>query len=134
MYNIPRKKFLGTKFGQKKPKIRPRISFFFFASRLHQDCSLGQCLKSSRAETSKKKKKKKKNRTEKVAQIGAEMIFFILMSWNVYSHLLVCWKIVRENVFVAHRILFWKESIYTLDSLDDSNLIRPDLKTLLHPL
>ena len=44
-----------------------------------QDCSLGQCLTVSRAETSNKKKI--------VAQTGAEMIFSILVSSSVHSNL-----------------------------------------------
>ena len=44
-----------------------------------QDRSLGQCLASSRAETSKK---------HFVAEIGAEMIFPILMSSSVHSNML----------------------------------------------
>ena len=43
-----------------------------------QDCSLGQCLTSSRAETYKNKF---------VARIGAKMIFSVLMSWSFHSNL-----------------------------------------------
>ena len=61
------------------PQIGSEISFCHFLKVVSlvfldilQDCSLGQCLTSSRAETSKKPKKL-------VAQIGAKMIFSILM-------------------------------------------------------
>ena len=57
-----------------------------------QDCSLGQCLRSSRAETSKKKKKKKKI----VARIGAEMILSILILLSVLSNLLV--SLSKEDI------------------------------------
>ena len=64
------------------------MSFFKFGSLVFlgiaQDCSLGQCLTSNIAKTLKKKKKKKN-----VAQIGAEIIFFILMLSSVHSNLLV---------------------------------------------
>ena len=51
-----------------------------------QDCSLGQCLTASRAETSKKKLGGK---------IGGEMIFFsILMLPNIRSNLLVIFALI----------------------------------------
>ena len=60
-------KKLGTQIGSE-------IMVFAIFLDIAQDCSLGQCLTSSRAETSKKKKKKKS---------GAKMIFSILMSFSI---------------------------------------------------
>ena len=60
-----------------------------------QNCSLGQCLTSSRATTSKKKKK----------VVGAEMIFSILMSLSVHSNLSIvkasnfCGKGLRQRSY-----------------------------------
>ena len=54
----------------------PKLRFYLFL----KVASLGQCLPSNRAEISKK---------SFVAQIGTEMIFFILMSLSVHSDLLV---------------------------------------------
>ena len=56
------------------------FSAFFNVASLHfldiaQDCSLGQCLTSSGAKTSKK---------NFVAKLGTEMIFSILMSLSVH--------------------------------------------------
>ena len=48
-----------------------------------QDCSLGQCLTSIRAKTSKKF----------VAQIGVKMIFSILMLSSIHSKVLVIYEI-----------------------------------------
>ena len=62
-------KKLGTQIGSE-------IMVFAIFLDIAQDCSLGQCLTSSRAETSKKKKKKKKKN-------GAKMIFSILMSFSI---------------------------------------------------
>ena len=59
-------KKLGTQIGSE-------IMVFAIFLDIAQDCSLGQCLTSSRAETSKKKKKKN----------GAKMIFSILMSFSI---------------------------------------------------
>ena len=59
-------KKLGTQIGSE-------IMVFAIFLDIAQDCSLGQCLTSSRAETSKKKKKKS----------GAKMIFSILMSFSI---------------------------------------------------
>ena len=75
------KKIRGSQTGS---EIRVFFHFLKVASLyfldIAQDCSLGQCLTSSRAETSKK---------EFVAEIGAEMMFSILMSSSVHSNLLV---------------------------------------------
>ena len=60
-------KKLGTQIGSE-------IMVFTIFLDIAQDCSLGQCLTSSTAETSKKKKKKKN---------GAKMIFSILMSFSI---------------------------------------------------
>ena len=55
------------------PKLGPKFGFLPFSQSciirlvfldIAQDCSLGQCLSSSKAEISKKKKKKKKNWVE----------------------------------------------------------------------
>ena len=61
-----------------------------------QDCSLGQCLTSSRSETSKK---------YFVAKIGAEMIFSILVSSIVHSNLLVTNVMVRyiSNIYFFNK-------------------------------
>ena len=67
-----RDKAHGRKLGT---QIGSEIMVFAIFLDIAQDCSLGQCLTSSRAETSKKKKKKKIG-----AKIGAKMVFSILMS------------------------------------------------------
>ena len=69
-------KFVGPKLG---------LCYFLMVASLYfldiaQDCSLGQYLISSRAETSKK---------YLVAKIGSEMIFSIPMSVSVHSNLVV---------------------------------------------
>ena len=82
-----------------------------------QDCSLGQCLTSSRAETSKKKVKKKF-----ITQIGAEMIFSILMSSSVYSNLLVL--VLKEDLRAIHyqRPLKYLEKHFLLHDLHQMNI------------
>ena len=74
-----KKKFEG-------PKLGPKLDFLPFLKVISlvfldiaQDYSLGQCLTSSRAEAFK---------NNFVAQIWAEMIFFILMLSSVHSNLL----------------------------------------------
>ena len=72
-------------------KIKFFLSFFKFGSLVFlgiaQECSLRECLTTNIAKTS---TTTKKNKTKKnVAQIGAEMIFFILMLSSVHSNLLV---------------------------------------------
>ena len=99
------KKFESLKLGSKLELgfcYFLEISFLVF---LHivLDCSLGQCLTSNRAETSKK---------NFVAQTGAEMIFSILMSSSLHSNLLVLtnviynaslhrWYTTRNNNFLT---------------------------------
>ena len=51
-----------------------------------EDCSLGQCLTFSRAETS------EIFENHFGAQTGAKMIFSILMSWSIHLNLLVVFK------------------------------------------
>ena len=71
------------------------------------NCSLGQCLTSSTAKTSKKKKKKK--------VVGAEIIFYILMSLNVHSNLLVYsknLKFLRKRTSAKILYLLLKGQIY----------------------
>ena len=69
-------------FLREEVKIGPKLGFLSFSQvflDIVQDSSLGQCLTSSGAETSKKI----------VAQIGAKMIFSILVSSSIQSNLLV---------------------------------------------
>ena len=72
------------------PKLGPKFGFLPFSQSciirlvfldIAQDCSLGQCLSSSKAEISKKKKKKLSR--------NSEMIFSILMLSIIHSELLV---------------------------------------------
>ena len=76
-----------------------------------QDCSLGQCLTSSRAETSK---------IFFEAQIVVEMIFSILMSWSIHSDLLVkfCSVLFSCNIIRVNHFIFF--STYSNNSVLDT--------------
>ena len=72
------------------PKLGPKFGFLPFSQSciirlvfldIAQDCSLGQCLSSSKAEITKKKKKNLSR--------NSEMIFSILMLSIIHSDLLV---------------------------------------------
>ena len=70
-----------------------------------QNCSLGQCLTSSTAKTSKKKKK----------VVRAEIIFSILMSLSVHSNLLVYsknLKFLRKRTSAKILYLLLKGQVY----------------------
>ena len=78
------------------PKLRYFLKVGSLAfSDIAQDRSFGQCLTSSRAEASKKKKKKI------VVEIGAEMMFSVLMLLSVHSNLLVFQKIRLGKISIT---------------------------------
>ena len=61
-----------------------------------EDCSLGQCLTFSRAETSEIFEKKIE------AQIGAEMIISIQMSWSIHLN----WFAAFKTIVVTKALIF----------------------------
>ena len=69
------------------PKLDQKLRFLPFS----QDCNFGQCLTPIRVEISKKKF---------VAQIGAKVIFSILISSSVHSNLLV---LLQESIMTQNR-------------------------------
>ena len=109
-------KNLRAKQAKSWTKISFFCHFFKFGSLVFlditQDFSLGQCVASSRAETSNK---------NFVAQIGAEMIFSILISSSVHSNLLFWF-----NIFIS----ICKELACIWVSLHFRNLSENQLKSL----
>ena len=65
-----------------------------------QDCSLEQCLTSSRAEISRK---------NFVAKIGAEIIFSILILLSIHSNLLVFYLFLKVNFLIIDKITYLEQ-------------------------